>query len=280
MLKRPRPSSPPSKRFLHRSNSAPVILAGSPEPRLAVPLLPRRSRGLRARPRYRPEMSALANGVWEAYAVEYGRHTDRQVYENFTAPLPPSFPRPDAPMPLSFYIWLLRSGDHVIAVDTGFAEAEARARGRETLLSVEAALAALGVGRDKVGDVILTHLHWDHAGNHDLFPNARIHVQATEMAYCTGPCMCHAALRKPYDPASVATLVKRVHAGHVRFHEGTAEIAPGVFVHLVGGHTRGLQVVTVETRRGRLVFIKILIPDASSFPNLLISSIFELEAPK
>jgi glyoxylase-like metal-dependent hydrolase (beta-lactamase superfamily II) len=198
-------------------------------------------------------MSALANGVWEAYAVEYGRHIDRQVYENFTAPLPPSFPRPDAPMPLSFYIWLLRSGDHVIAVDTGFAEAEARARGRETLLSVEAALAVLGVGRDKVGDVILTHLHWDHAGNHDLFPNARIHVQATEMAYCTGPCMCHAALRKPYDPASVATLVKRVHAGHVRFHEGTAEIAPGVFVHLVGGHTRGLQVVTVETRRGRLV---------------------------
>lgn len=198
-------------------------------------------------------MRPSAPPLWEAYAVEYGRHSDRQVYENFTAPLPAAFPRPDAPMPLSFFIWLLRSGNRVIAVDTGFAEAEAAARGRETLLSVETALTALGVARDQVEDVILTHLHWDHAGRHDLFPMARVHVQAHEMAYCTGPCMCHAALRKPYDPASVAALVKRVHAGHVQFHNGTAEIAPGVHVHLVGGHTRGLQIVTVETRRGRLV---------------------------
>ncbi len=191
--------------------------------------------------------------LWEAYAVEYGRHSDRQVYENFTAPLPASFPRADAPMPLSFFIWLLRSGDRVIAVDTGFAAAEAAVRGREILLPVETALAALGVARDKVGDVILTHLHWDHAGRNDLFPNARVHVQAHEMTYCTGPCMCHATLRKPYDPASIAELVKRVHQGHVQFHDGRAEIAPGVHVHLVGGHTRGLQIVTVETRRGRLV---------------------------
>ncbi|SDD27664.1 N-acyl homoserine lactonase family protein [Ruegeria marina] len=198
-------------------------------------------------------MGSADTGIWEAYAIEYGRHADRQVHENFTAPLPSAFPRADAAMPLSFFIWLLRSGDRVIAVDTGFAEAEARARGREVLLSLETALAALGIARDKVQDVILTHLHWDHAGNHDLFPQARLHVQAVEMAYCTGPCMCHAALRKPYDPASVAALVKRVHAGHVQFHEGRAEIAPGVFVHLVGGHTRGLQVVTAETRRGRLV---------------------------
>lgn len=65
--------------------------------------------------------------------------------------------------------------------------------------------------------------------------------------------MCHAALRKPYDAGDVAALVRRVHQGHVQFHDGPARIAPGIDVHLVGGHTRGLQIVTVQTRRGPLV---------------------------
>lgn len=198
-------------------------------------------------------MSSGTSGIWEAYAVEIGRHGDRRVFENFTAPLPAAFADPNAAMPLSFFIWLLRSGDQVIAVDTGFSEPAAAARGRETLMPVETALAALGIARDGVADVILTHLHWDHAGNHDLFPSARVHVQAHEMEYCTGPCMCHAALRKPYDADAVASLIRRIHAGHVQFHDGRSEIAPGVHVHLVGGHTRGLQIVTVDTRRGRLV---------------------------
>ncbi|MGE5165451.1 MAG: MBL fold metallo-hydrolase, partial [Sphingobacteriales bacterium] len=42
---------------------------------------------------------------------------------------------------------------------------------------------ALGVAPDKVDHVIATHMHWDHAGNYDLFPNARYHIQDTEMAY-------------------------------------------------------------------------------------------------
>ena len=48
-----------------------------------------------------------------------------------------------------------------------------------------------------VTDVIITHMHYDHAGNHGLFPNARYHLQDREMAYCTGRCMCHAGLRAP-----------------------------------------------------------------------------------
>jgi len=55
--------------------------------------------------------------------------------------------------------------------------------------------------------------------------------------------------------------VKRVYAGRVRFHDGESEIAPGVSVHLVGGHTMGLQVVRVATRRGNVVIAS----DASHF---------------
>jgi glyoxylase-like metal-dependent hydrolase (beta-lactamase superfamily II) len=64
-----------------------------------------------------------------------------------------------------------------------------------------------------------------------------------------------------YDVEDVIGMVRRAYAGRVRFHDGDAEIFPGVSVHLVGGHTMGLQVVRVQTRRGWVV----LASDASHF---------------
>jgi len=104
-----------------------------------------------------------------------------------------------------------------------------------------------------VRDVVLTHMHFDHAGRMDLFPQAAFHLQDSEMAYCTGRCMCHDILRAPFAVEDVVTAVRRVHDGRMRFHDGTAEIAPGITVHLVGGHTGGLQVVRVPTARGWVV---------------------------
>ncbi len=96
-------------------------------------------------------------------------------------------------------------------------------------------------------------MHYDHAGNHHLFPNARYHIQDREMAYCTGRCMCHGALNAPFEAEDVAVMVRRIFEGRVAFHDGDAELAPGVSVHLVGGHTNGLQAVRVRTRRGWVV---------------------------
>ena len=107
--------------------------------------------------------------------------------------------------------------------------------------------------RDQVRHVILTHMHWDHAGNYDLFPNARYHIQDTEMAYATGRCMCHQTLRIPFSERDVHAMVKKIFAYRVEFHDGTEEIAPGITVHLVGGHSKGLQCVRVKTKRGYVV---------------------------
>ena len=101
--------------------------------------------------------------------------------------------------------------------------------------------------------VIVTHLHYDHAGGLARFPTATLHLQAAEMAYATGPCMCHAVLRMPFTAEHVCEMVRRLYAGRVVFHEGDAEVAPGVTVHRVGGHSRGLQAVRVRTRAGWLV---------------------------
>ena len=198
---------------------------------------------------------------YEVHAIRYGRHERRRLSENFIPPLPEPADLHDAPMPIDFYVWVVIGGGRTVLVDTGFDRAEGARRDRELVLPVEEGLKALGVQPGSVEDVVVTHMHWDHAGNHDLFPQARYHVQDREMSFCTGRCMCHAFIRRPFAVDDVTAMVRRVHAGHVQFHDGTGEVAPGVTVHLVGGHSRGLQVVRVNTRRGWVV----LASDASHY---------------
>ena len=105
-------------------------------------------------------------------------------------------------------------------------------------------------------------MHYDHAGNNDLFPNATFHLQDREMAFCTGRCMCHRDLRRSFEADDVTRDGRApVPATGCSFHDGTGEIAPGITVHHVGGHTNGLQVMRVKTQRGWVV----LASDASHF---------------
>ena len=117
---------------------------------------------------------------------------------------------------------------------------------------VAEALVALGTAPGDVQHVVQTHLHWDHAGGTALFPNARFHMQAREIAYCTGPAMRHAALRGGYEASDIAAVVALVHAGRMQLYDGAVQLHPGLRLSHVGGHTDGLQVLDVDTRRGRL----------------------------
>jgi glyoxylase-like metal-dependent hydrolase (beta-lactamase superfamily II) len=73
------------------------------------------------------------------------------------------------------------------------------------------------------------------------------------MAYATGRCMCHQMLRLPFGEADVAAMLRKVFAYRVDFHDGSEELAPGITVHKIGGHSKGLQCVRVKTQRGYVV---------------------------
>src|SRR5262249_19115164 len=75
------------------------------------------------------------------------------------------------------------------------------------------------------------------------------HLQDCEMAYATGRCMCHTAMRMPFEVDDVVAMVHKVFAGRVAFHDGEDEIVPGVTVHHIGGHSKGLQSVRVKPTR-------------------------------
>ena len=63
----------------------------------------------------------------------------------------------------------------------------------------------------------------------------------------------HPHLRRPFDVEDVVAMVRKVFDGRTVFHDGSEEIAPGLTVHRVGGHSKGLQCVRVRTRRGHVV---------------------------
>lgn len=193
---------------------------------------------------------------WRVHAIKYADRNARTRADSFIFD-----DAHDAPHPMDYFMWLLQSDDQTILVDTGYDHAEAAARDRPILIEPGPALAPLGVAPGDITQLIVTHLHYDHAGGLHHFPNATLHMQAAEMAYATGPCMCHDTLKMPFTADHICEAIRRLYSGKVQFHDGDAEIAPGVTVHKIGGHSRGLQAVRVLTSAGWLV----LASDAAHF---------------
>ena len=126
----------------------------------------------------------------------------------------------------------------------------------------EAVLAKVGIRAEEVETLVLTHLHFDHAGNVSSFPNAMIYIQRAEydgwkrVFQMPGPLGSdvHGWPLSSINPADFAELDRLVAAGRVVFLDGDAEIAPGVTCHLARDtHTFGSQWVEVKTPDGPYV---------------------------
>jgi len=183
------------------------------------------------------------------FAIKYAHSPQRQADENFLT----SQDVHDGPMPLDFFIWVAVAGERVVLIDSGADEATCSRRGHTFLRNPADALQYIGLAPEDITDLVVTHMHWDHMGNLERFPNAQILIHKQEIEHATGCSMCHPMLRRPYDVEQVCDVIRALYAGRVRFNKGDIEIAPGLTAHLIGGHTPGLQVVRVKTQRGNVV---------------------------
>jgi glyoxylase-like metal-dependent hydrolase (beta-lactamase superfamily II) len=120
-------------------------------------------------------------------------------------------------------------------------------------------LAKLGLTPDDIDIVVLTHLHFDHAGNFNVFPNAEIVVQRVEFDAWTsviGAMEDTSIGKRSWKLSSIdVTLIERfqaaVAAGRITLLDGDREIAPGIFCRLAqDSHTFGSQWVEVRTPDG------------------------------
>jgi glyoxylase-like metal-dependent hydrolase (beta-lactamase superfamily II) len=198
---------------------------------------------------------------YEVFAIRYATR-DAQRRDHFIGGDPH-----EGPMPMDYFVWVVRGEGRTIVVDTGF-NAEVAARRKRTYLRCPVeALELLDVHPADVGDVVLTHLHYDHAGNFDRFPRARFHLQEREIHYATGRYMRFPRLSHSFEVEDICGLVRLNYAQRVLFYMGDAELAPGITLHAAGGHSDGLQFVRVYTARGPVV----LASDVSHFYENLAS---------
>jgi len=193
--------------------------------------------------------------IWEAFAMRYAT-VRRRSHENFIMA-----DIHDEDSDMDYFVWFLKSGDETILVDTGFNQAAAEQRKRKFLRCPIDSLQAAGIKLEDIHDTIITHAHYDHAGNTARLKGTRFHLQEREMSYATGRDMRHRFCSHAYDARDICELVMANFEGRVDFHEGDYDLRSGISVHWVGGHTRGLQIVRVHTQRGWIV----LASDASHY---------------
>lgn len=188
---------------------------------------------------------------YEVYAIEYGVLPDRQLSQ-FLPGADPSL-RVD----MSLMVWLIRgSGGHNILVDAGYRPdfSNALTASIEGYIRPDLALAKLGVSPEEISDIILTHVHWDHADGLPLFPNAQVWIQRAELEFHEATAREAHGDSLEIEPRFLRDLVELNAAGHVNLVDGDdREIFEGIRVYTGPKHTFASQYVGVNTSGGTVV---------------------------
>jgi glyoxylase-like metal-dependent hydrolase (beta-lactamase superfamily II) len=162
---------------------------------------------------------------------------------------------PARKLDIAMMIWLVRGNGRNILVDSGFYHDRFFKDWQvRDFTKPSDTLRRLGLKPEDITDVIISHMHWDHADGMDLFPNARIWIQTDEFHYYTGEAWQSKEAHDGIDEDDVLTLVKLNTQGRVGLVDGDArEIIPGVTCYTGGKHTYQSQYVGVETATGTVV---------------------------
>ncbi|HKA20002.1 MAG TPA: N-acyl homoserine lactonase family protein [Blastocatellia bacterium] len=157
---------------------------------------------------------------------------------------------------IQMMVWLLKGPNGAnILVDSGFYREKFVKQWKvKDFIKPSDALAKVGLKPEDITDLIITHMHWDHAGGMDLFPKARVWIQQDEYSYYTGEAWQPNGNHGGVDQDDVMALVKLNTEGRVRLVKGDdQEVTAGIKVYTGGRHTYASQYVGVNTKAGTVV---------------------------
>ena len=186
---------------------------------------------------------------YEVYAIRYATIPDFPVAELVQGA------DPARKLDIAMLIWLVRGHGHTILVDSGFYRDHFFKEWHvNDYVKPSDAIAKVGLKPEDITDVVITHMHWDHADGMDLFPKARIWIQKQEFEYYTGEAWQAKDTHGGIDPDDVLALVKLNTEGQVSLVDGDArEIIPGITCYIGGKHTYASQFVGVNSSAGTVV---------------------------
>jgi len=192
--------------------------------------------------------SLVAQPLYEVYAIRYATLKDFSV-----GGLVAGEDR-SRKMDIAMMFWLIKGSGHNILFDCGFYRDQFMRQWHPAdYEKPSVAIERAGLKAADITDVIISHIHWDHADGFDLFPNAKIWIQKDEIEYYAGEAWS-GKKRTAADPDDIVGLVKLNTQGRVGLVNGDAqEILPGITAYIGGKHTFQSQFIGVKTAGGTVV---------------------------
>ncbi len=184
---------------------------------------------------------------YQVTIVKYGTRATAKsdVYLNYQL-----YHEDDAPIDMDYFFWIVRNEERTIVVDTGFSKHGGEIRGRTLLAEVPELFEHFGVHPSDAPDVVLTHAHYDHAGNLNYFPLSRVFMAEEEFSFWSGRHAHRAMFHHSVEDEELAYIDQVSREGRLTLIRKEFQIAPGVQILVVGGHTPGQCVVKVDTSEG------------------------------
>jgi len=194
--------------------------------------------------------NAQTSATYEVYAISYG------TFPNFPVAGLVTGADKDRKINLQMMIWLIKGpGGKNVLIDTGcYRDKFVKGIGIKNFIKPSETLAKLGMTASDITDVIISHMHWDHADGMDLFPNAKIWIQKDEYDYYTSTAWQPGGNHGGVYPEDVLALVKLNTEGKVQLVDGDdREVIDGIRVYTGGRHTFASEYVGVRTASGTIV---------------------------
>ncbi|QJU54145.1 N-acyl homoserine lactonase family protein [Herbiconiux sp. KACC 21604] len=187
---------------------------------------------------------------YEFTIVKYGtRHGHRaEVYLNYHV-----HGQPDGPIDMDYFVWVARNDERTILFDTGFSVQGGANRKRSFVAEIPDIYAALGIDMGAEQTLVVTHAHYDHIGNLAAFPKARIVIAQAELDFWLSSMGERAQFAWSTEPEEIDALRRAVDEGRVTTFTDSLEVAPGIELLQVGGHTPGQAVARIRTSDGEVL---------------------------